>query len=207
MPAPIAIAAAAGLGSAAIGASSASKAAKAQSAAAQSDLALKSKIYDETTQRFQPFLEAGQLGQQAYMSELGLGDAPEGYEGYQSTPAYNFMMNQGVEDIESSAAARGKLFSGATGTALERFRTGLVSQEQNTFLNRLSGLSQQGQAAAGSQASAGQAYSSGAGQAYGNLGAARASGALGVGNAVTGGINTGLNLYGFLNDSNSGIKY
>lgn len=198
MPAPLAIAAAAGLGSAAIGASSASKAAKAQTRAAQSDLALQEKIYGETTARFEPFLGAGQQGLQAYQYELGLGDAPEGYQGYQSTPAYDFMMSQGVENIESSAAARGKLYSGATGTALERFRTGLVSQEQNTFLNRLSGLSQQGQAAAGAQAGAGQAYGQSAGQAYGNIGAAQASGALGVGNAITGGVNTGLNLYGFL---------
>lgn len=188
-----------GVASSAIGASSAKKAAKAQSQAASDDLSLQTRIYEEGVERFAPFLEGGQRGYDAYMYELGLGDAPEGYGGYEASPAYDFLMQQGLDDVQSSAAARGGLYSGATGTALERYRMGLAAQEQQSYLNRLGGLASQGQAAAGSQAGLGQSYAQGAGQAYGNLGAAQASGALGVGNAIQSGINTGLNLYGFLN--------
>lgn len=188
-----------GVASSAIGASSAKKASKAQSQAASNDLALQERVYEEGVERFAPFLEGGQRGYDAYMYELGLGDAPKGYGGYEESPAYDFLMQQGLEDVQSSAAARGGLYSGATGTALERYRMGLAAQEQEGYLNRLGGLASQGQAAAGSQAGLGQAYAQGAGQAYGNLGAAQASGAIGVGSAIQSGINTGMNLYGFMN--------
>lgn len=187
-----------GVGSALIGASSASKAAKSQERSAKDNLALQERIYEETTDRFSPYVQSGLTGQQAYAYELGLGEAPEGYQGYQQSPAYDFLLNRGVQDVESAAASRGSLYSGATATALEKFRMGLASQEQNTFLNRLGGLGSQGQAAAGQQAGAGQNFAMGAGQTYSDIGNAQASRAIGVGNAISGGINQGVGMYGYL---------
>ena len=188
-----------GLGSAAIQGIGASKAARAQERAAQSQVGLQRDIYEQTSANFQPFLQSGQNAMQAYNYEMGLGEAPEGYGGMQDSPSYQFMMNQGVEDIQSSAAMRGNLQSGATGTALERYRMGLASQESNNWLNRLASQAGAGQAAAGQQAQAGQFYAQGAGQAYGNIGDAQAAGAIGVGNAITSGINQGIGMYGYMN--------
>lgn len=82
-----------GIGSAVIGASSAKKAASAQKAAANNQLALESRIYDETVERFEPFLNSGLTAQNALAFELGLGErpmiggaAPEVVE-FQDTPA------------------------------------------------------------------------------------------------------------------------
>lgn len=66
----------AAIGSALIGASSASKAAKAQKNAADQQLALDTRIYDEQSANFKPYLEGGNLADQAYLYELGLGAAP-----------------------------------------------------------------------------------------------------------------------------------
>ncbi|MGB1390991.1 MAG: hypothetical protein ACPG61_19115, partial [Paracoccaceae bacterium] len=48
-----------GVGSSLIGAASANRAADAQTDAANNELALRERIYDETTQRFEPFLREG----------------------------------------------------------------------------------------------------------------------------------------------------
>lgn len=65
-----------GLGSSLIGASSASKAAKAQTAAANADLALKERIYDETTERFQPYYDDGRQYSQVLNYLNGIGELP-----------------------------------------------------------------------------------------------------------------------------------
>lgn len=67
----------AALGSGLLGAFGSNKAAKAQQAAAAAQTALEGRIYDETTERFQPFLGAGQNALAAYNFELGLGPRPE----------------------------------------------------------------------------------------------------------------------------------
>lgn len=193
-----------GLGTAAVSASGASRAAKVQKESAQDQLALQERIYDETVERYEPYAGAGLSGTDAYMYEIGLGEAPEGYSGYKETPYYRFLMEQGVEQIQSSAAARGSRDSGATLEALERFRMGLASQEQNTYLNRLAALSSQGQAAAGGQAGAGQYFAQGGSTALANIGNAQAAGAIGVANAITGGVNAGLGAYGYLQELQQG---
>lgn len=193
------IAAGAGLGSAAIQGGAARSAARSQATQARRQEALQREMYGATTERFAPFLEAGRGGLGAYQYELGLGERPEGYAGIQESPAFQRQLEMGVRGIESGAAARGKLFSGATGTALERYRTGLASQEVGGYMNRLAGMAQMGQGAAGMQTAAGQQFATGAGGAMANLAGAQAAGAIGMGGALAGGIEQGLGLYGYLN--------
>ena len=118
----------------------------------------------------------------------------------ETSPAFDFMMNQGMDSINASAAMRGKLNSGSTLKAMEKYRTGLASQESNNWLNRLQGGGLMGQASAGNMTAAGQNYANSAGTAMANRGDAQAAGAIGVGNAVAGGINTGASAYGYFND-------
>jgi uncharacterized protein YukE len=135
-----------------------------------------------------------------------------------SNPAYQFQLKQGQQALDRSAAARGMGYSGAQMKAAQQFGQGLASQEYDKqynransefgdYYNRLAGLSQGGQQAAGSMANAGSNYASNAGNTFANLSNAqtgilgqqanaRASAYATKANAITGGLNSLTNLYG-----------
>lgn len=186
----------AAIGSTLIGAASARKASKAQEQSAANQLALQSRVYDETTQRFEPFYQSGLQYQNALDYELLGGQRPANYQGFQQTPGYQFQLDQGLGAIEGSAATSGLLNSGATLRSLQSYGQGLANQEYNTYLNRLTGGAQGGQAAAANQAAAGANYAAGGSSALAQQGNAAAAGAIGVGNALQTGIG---NVTGLLN--------
>ena len=62
----------------------------------------------------------------------------------------------------------------------------------------LGGLAQGGQAAAGNRANAGANFGAQAGNARAGMGNAQAAGAIGVGNAITGGINNAMGVMGWM---------
>ena len=64
------------LGSSLIGAASASSAAKAQKEASDKQVALQSRIYDEQTQNFAPYLEGGTDAYNALKYLMGIGEQP-----------------------------------------------------------------------------------------------------------------------------------
>lgn len=185
-----------------IGASASRSASRAQVGAAEDQTELAAGIYNDTSQNFAPFLRSGRRGQNALMFELGLGDRPRGYQGYELSPYGNALLDQGVANIDASAARRGQLFSGSTLEALEDTRANIVAGDRDNFLNRLAGVASQGQAAAGQQAGAGQAYVQAGSNALANIGNARAAGAVGTANALTQGINTGLEFYNYQRNIN-----
>jgi hypothetical protein len=143
-----------------------------------------------------------QSAAQDYANANKTGGTP--YAGMQETDAYKFRVDQGVKAIDAGAAARGGLYSGKTLQDLQTFGQGQADQFENNYYSRIAGGAAQGQAAAAQQAQAGQNYSAGAGNAYDNIGNAQAAGAIGVGNALQGGINTGLGLYQYQNQLNKG---
>jgi hypothetical protein len=100
-----------------------------------------------------------------------------------SSPSYDFRLNQGTQALERSAAARGRLFSGATGRALQEYGQNFASQEFENDFNRLGALSGAGTNAQNMTINAGQNYANQAGNALQNAGNARASGYLAQGNA------------------------
>lgn len=117
----------------------------------------------------------------------------------ESTPGYQFRMDEGQKAIERSAAARGKFFSGQLGKELTRYGQGVASDYWDDLWNEYGVLSGTGQTAgrdinssvtgfadrAGANAmTAGQARAS----AYGAAGAANANF---WGNTVPGAIWTG----------------
>lgn len=135
-----------------------------------------------------------------------------------TNPAYQFQLKQGQQALDRSAAARGIGYSGAQMKAAQEWGQGLASQQYDKeynrasgefgdYFNRLAGLSQGGQQAAGSMANAGSNYASNAGNTFANLSNAqtsilgqqanaRASGYAGQANAITGSLNSLTNLYG-----------
>jgi len=126
------------------------------------------------------------------------------YQGFQATPGYQWAVDQGVGAIDAGAAAKGGLYSGKTMQDLQTYGQGMANQEFNNYYNRIAGGANQGQAAAGQTALAGQNYATGTGNALANLGNAQAAGAIGVGNALQGGINNGIGLYQYQNQLNAG---
>lgn len=160
-------------------------------------MALDERIYNEQSGFFEPYRESGENALAAYNYEMGMGSRPSDYSGFQETPGFQFQMNQGQQAIDGSAAARGQVFSGATLKAQQQFGQGLANQEYGNYLNRLSGMAGAGQAAAGQQATAAGNMGVSSGNALASIGNAQAAGAIGMGNAVMGGINNlvGLNAY------------
>lgn len=118
---------------------------------------------------------------------------------FQTDPGYQFRLGEGQKQIESSAAARGGLLSGAAAKALTKYNQNFASNEYqnaynrfntnqtNTF-NRLANLAGVGQQANNQLQKAGESYANNAGNALQSAGAARASGYAGQANAIGAGL-------------------
>jgi hypothetical protein len=84
----------------------------------------------------------------------GADAAHQAMGGFTTSPGYQFQMQEGLKSIDAGAAARGMLTSGQTQQAEMQYAQGLASQDFGNYYNRLLGLSQMGQQAAGTSANA-----------------------------------------------------
>lgn len=110
------------------------------------------------------------------------------YGGYTKTPGYDFRMTQGLDALESSAAARGGLYSGAALQASQQFGQDYATSEYENYLAKLSNRAGVGMGAATGQANAATNAASGVSNALAGAGNAAAAGAIGQGNALVGGL-------------------
>ena len=193
-------------------AKAAQQAANTQAAAADRASQVQWDMYDQTRADLMPYADAGRTALSQLMGEMG----PDGYfnqtytgQDIYSDPSYQFRLQQGQDAIQSSAAAKGGLLSGATLKALQGYGQDMASQEyQNAYnrfnadqtnqYNRLSNLVGVGQNAAAQQGNYGAqtaqavanntmagANAQAAGQiAAGNRTANNFGALLGVGNTV-----------------------
>jgi hypothetical protein len=194
--------AAAIVGGAVIGAGASRQASKAQERAAAQSTEAQERMFNRQVELQEPFRQAGvnALPELVEASRY----TPFGMEQFQQDPGYAFRMREGLKALDRTAAARGGLLSGAQLRGVTRFGQELGSQEfTNAFnryqaeraarLNPLQTIAGMGQSTAATIA--GQA-----GQLGQNIGAnligagnARASGYMGMANAVTGGLGQYLN--------------
>lgn len=104
--------------------------------------------YDAATGYQTPYNEAGTRSLTEYMNALGLNGA-EGSAGalsrFQTSPGYQWQMDQGVAARDRSANARGNLYSGGQLRSLTEYGQGLANQEWQLRLSQLAGLGQMGQ--------------------------------------------------------------
>jgi len=118
---------------------------------------------------------------------------------FETDPGYQFRIGEGQKQIESSAAARGGLLSGAAAKALTKYNQDFASNEygnvynrfrtnQGDVFNRLASLAGVGQTATNQTQQAGENYASNAGNALQYGGTARASGYAGQANALNAGL-------------------
>jgi len=115
--------------------------------------------YEDTALQYQPYQQAGTGALGEYQRLAGGLEAPTAEMGqiagtmdpivaqlrsgdmdaYQQTPGYDFRMQEGLKAVQASAAAKGNLFSGATGKALTRYGQDYGTSEYDNYLNRLRG--------------------------------------------------------------------
>lgn len=179
-------------------------AARAQTDAANRQLALQREVYDTQRADFAPYVDAGGNALAALNFEYGLGGRPAGYRGYQASPGYAAALRGGQQAIDGSAAARGGLFSGATLAAQQRMGTDLAQADYGNFLAGLGSLMGAGQNSVAGTATAAGNFGSMASGSLGSIGDARSAGAIGIGNALSDGLNNGIGLWGYQNLMNPG---
>lgn len=171
-------------------------------------------LYGQAGQQFDPYAQGGLKGYNLYNDALGLNGA-EGNQNaqnaFQTSPGYEFGMDQGLQALERRASAQGNLQSGNTNVDTLKYASGYANQNYDNWLNRLQGVGTQGQQAAGSQAgllsdlggqniatqgakaNAATGVANNISNAYGNYAAAQNAasgniwgGLLGVGNLISG---------------------
>jgi hypothetical protein len=173
----------------------AKKASKAQTTVARENLQLQKELADTQRHDFEPWRESGQKALTQLQAGIDSGEfTMESFDPSKISidPGFDFRLSQGVEALDRSAAARGKLQSGAQQRAVAQFGQELGSQEYgnayaramnnyqteaNRRLNKfniLAGLSGQGQASAAQQAGATGQLAANSGNILQNLGNAQA---------------------------------
>ncbi len=211
------------LGGAVISGYSANKAANTQAGAANRASDTQLQMFNKTQQNLQPWLSAGDTSLADLNYLMGVGpntgqtDAARGggygslaqpfdLSKFQQSPAYQFNLEQGQQAINKGANARGNYYAPQTLQDLGKFSQGMASNEfQNAYQNynqnqanvwnRLYGVSGSGQNAAANMGGFATATGGQIGQNIIGAGNAQAAGQIGVGNAITGGLNNAYNAY------------
>ncbi|MBP9693174.1 MAG: tail fiber domain-containing protein [Alphaproteobacteria bacterium] len=128
-----------------------------QSQAADQANATQKYMYDTQREDAAPWRQAGGVA----LGQLASGDVFGG-KGFEADPGYQFRMSEGMKAINSNAAARGGVNSGATLKALARYGQDFASNEYNNAYgrqyNRLSALAGFGQGANQQVSNAGTNY-------------------------------------------------
>lgn len=202
------VVAAAVIGSAVVGAGASYASGKAQSKAAKSaaqsqerisdeNLLLQRELTEQQREDFAPWRDVGEQALDQLWQGVQAGDFEVGDIDVTKDPGYQFRMQEGIEALDKSAAARGRLLSGAQQKGVTDYAQNLASQEfANAYareanekarrFNILSGLSSQGQSSAARQAGATSQLAQTSGNILSNLGAAQAQSAYAQGQARAG---------------------
>jgi len=211
-----ALSGASSLASGLIGSSAATSAAKTQAAAARNASALQAAIYQNNQGLLQPFINVGQSALYSLQGALNLtpgGSRPDGLPynpttsqlaapfqptmaQLESTPGYQFTLQQGERATQNAYAAQGLGSSGAALKGAANYAEGLAGttyqqQFQNyldqnrQIFNMLSGLAGTGLSAGGALAGVGLQTGSQIGNTLTSGAAAQAAGQVGSANALT----------------------
>lgn len=105
---------------------------------------------------YQPMRARGAAANTLYSDALGIngqGGVQRAQAAFQTSPGYQFGVDEATKAAERAASAGGMLSSGNTIDAVTRLASGLANTEQGNWLNRLAGVG--GQEATGVQGIAG----------------------------------------------------
>jgi hypothetical protein len=191
------------LGSAVLGAASSRSAAKTQAGAADRAADLQREQFERQVELQAPFREAG-ITALNKLVPLATDYTPFGMQQFQQDPGYAFRLSEGQKQLDRMAAIRGGQISGSSLKAAARFGQDMGSQEysnafnryqteRNARLNPLQSLAGMAQTSTNQLGAAGQSMASGVGEALGAGAQARASGYMGMANAIGGGVGQYMN--------------
>lgn len=157
-------------------------AAKAGTNAANMGIAEQQAAREQFQTNINPYLEFGKTG----ISGLqGLLNDPNSID---QSNAYKFRVDQGLQRLDRSAAAKGGLYSGGHSADLLAYGQGMASQEYDNQWGRLMGIANMGQNSAVGAGQMGQNSANAIGGLYGNIGAAQGAGAINSANAWSSGL-------------------
>lgn len=179
-------------GSAIIGGVVSGMGADAQAGAASDATANTRQQFEETRSDYAPWRDAGKLALNQQTNLLGLNGAPaqtNAFSQFHADPGYQYSVNQAVQGVDRSAAARGLLTSGATIKAIQDRAGNLADQGYSNYFNRLAGVSGTGQTATAGTATAGANAANSEANTMMAAGNARASGYGGVASSLNQGLN------------------
>lgn len=156
----------------------AKSAANAQESAAQQAIDQTNQNYDRTATNLNPYIDSGKnaLGS---INALNSGD----YSSFHASPDYQFTLNQGLQGLDRSAAARGSLYSGGHSADTLGYAEGLADQNYNSYYSKLANLAGMGQSAASNLGSVGTGNAAAVGNYLTNSENAAANGAINTANA------------------------
>lgn len=126
----------------------ANQAADASQAASDAAIAEQRRQFNTAQQNMAPWLRTGESALNRLASLYGLGDGTPNYDWFKQSPGYQFALNQGLQGLDRSAAARGSLYSGGHNADVLHYAEGLASQNFNNYANRLAGIAGVGQTTA-----------------------------------------------------------
>jgi hypothetical protein len=144
-------------------------AAQLSNAAAERDIALRTRMYDESVARQQPYSNIG-LEFTNRLADMQRGGPGAGMNMLNMDPGYNFRLGEGMKALERQRAANSGLISGGALKAAQRYGQEFASNEFGNAYGRVAGLASLGPSSAGVMNNLGQTYASGAGNAMMNQG-------------------------------------
>jgi len=164
------------------------KAASAQKDAAQAGIDSENYRFEQATKILKPYVDAGTGSLAAQQDLLGLNGQEaqqKAIDSIQSGSIYQALTKQGEDAILQNASATGGIRGGNVQASLGQFRPQLLNQLINEQFNKLSGITQIGQAAAAGQASNGMQVGANDANLQLQIGQANAGNALAQGQAVS----------------------
>ena len=180
------------IGGAIIGAGASILGSNEQSAAADRGIGEQRRQFDLNRSDLAPFRESG-VNALGRLNQLAEGDT----SGFFTSPGFEFVRDEGLRGIENRFSATGGTLSGNALRRLTEFNSGLASQEFGNFFERNARLAGLGGAATNAGVAAGTNISGNISNALIQQGNARASGVLGVNQAIQGGLSNALFAKGF----------
>lgn len=186
---PVAAMAAGSVISGAMNARAAGQAASAQANGLRQGSAALTEGRDQANAQMQPYATGGANAFSAQQALLGLGgDSAAQMAALQNSPGYQFRLGQGLKGVNSNAAARGMLQSGATMKGLNNYASDYASNEYDKRNNQLAGVANMGYNASNQIGSNYMNTADGLNKNFAGIGEARAGGINGRAQAISSGI-------------------
>jgi hypothetical protein len=180
-----------------LGQQGADKASKQQAAATAGAIKGTQAATTKSVEMLAPWMSAGKAALAQYQGELGLSKTGADGQPFQSqfreTPGYQYDVQQAEKGAVNNMRALGLGGSGAALKALTGVRMGLADKTYNNYLDRLNGVSNNGQAAAGTSANVLMGGNETINNDLISLGSQQASGTVGSTNSWLGALSNGVN--------------